>query len=215
MIYTQGTNWVSYLPAIISSLGTILAAWFAYNQYSKNKETDAKIESWKEAEKKKGEERSENAAKIYGELWRVLHGLGADRVYILQPHPLSHCLYLTIVFEVKRNGISSVRSSVQRLDMGSVPVFSAELAKRDFLMYGDISAELKDDQARGMMQGNGVASLYAKRLKDEAHGWTGSILCEFCNAGDLAPANARALLAEAAVTIQYILPEVRDLQPRG
>lgn len=36
-----------YLPAIISALGTIIAAWFAYNQYSKNKLTDLKIEKFK------------------------------------------------------------------------------------------------------------------------------------------------------------------------
>ena len=38
---------MEYLPAIISALGTIIAAWFAYNQYSKNKLTDLKIEKFK------------------------------------------------------------------------------------------------------------------------------------------------------------------------
>ena len=35
------------LPAIISALGTIVAAFFAYNQYTKNKLTDMKIEQFK------------------------------------------------------------------------------------------------------------------------------------------------------------------------
>ena len=42
---------MEYLPAIISALGTIIAAWFAYNQYSKNKLTDLKIEKFKRDEK--------------------------------------------------------------------------------------------------------------------------------------------------------------------
>ena len=41
---------MEYLPAIISALGTIIAAWFAYNQYSKNKLTDLKIEKFKKDE---------------------------------------------------------------------------------------------------------------------------------------------------------------------
>ena len=84
---------MEYLPSIISALGTILAAWFAYNQYSKNKMTDLKIEKWKADEEKKGIKRSESIAKIYGVLWQLLHDMNADRVYILQPHPLTNNLF--------------------------------------------------------------------------------------------------------------------------
>ena len=38
---------MEYLPAIISAIGTIIAAWFAYNQYTKNKLTDLKIEKFR------------------------------------------------------------------------------------------------------------------------------------------------------------------------
>ena len=41
----------SNLAAIISAMGTIAAAWFAYNQYTKNKLTDLKIEQFKKEEK--------------------------------------------------------------------------------------------------------------------------------------------------------------------
>ncbi len=44
---------MEYLPAIISALGTIIAAWFAYNQYSKNKLTDLKIEKFKKRTKRR------------------------------------------------------------------------------------------------------------------------------------------------------------------
>ena len=40
---------MEYLPAIISAIGTIIAAWFAYNQYAKNKFTDLKIEKMKKS----------------------------------------------------------------------------------------------------------------------------------------------------------------------
>ena len=44
---------MEYLPAIISAIGTIIAAWFAYNQYAKNKFTDLKIEKFKRMKKLK------------------------------------------------------------------------------------------------------------------------------------------------------------------
>ena len=44
---------MEYLPAIISAIGTIIAAWFAYNQYTKNKLTDLKIEKFRRMKKSK------------------------------------------------------------------------------------------------------------------------------------------------------------------
>ena len=58
---------------IISAAGTLLAAYFAYNQYTKNKLTDLKVEYFKKEEKRRSYHRSENSAKVFGELWRVLY----------------------------------------------------------------------------------------------------------------------------------------------
>ena len=84
------------IPAIISSIAVILSAWFSYNQYAKNKLTDLKIEKWKAEEDVKSVKRSDNIAKIYGVLWQLLHELQADRVYIVQPHPLVNNLFLSV-----------------------------------------------------------------------------------------------------------------------
>lgn len=89
---------------IVSACGTIVAAYFAYNQYTKNKITDLKVEYFKKEEERKSYRRSENTAKVFGELWRILFELKADRVYIVQPHPLGHIAFLSIQFEVKRKG---------------------------------------------------------------------------------------------------------------
>ena len=55
---------MEYLPAIISALGTIIAAWFAYNQYSKNKLTDLKIEKFKKDEETKSIRRADNSSTV-------------------------------------------------------------------------------------------------------------------------------------------------------
>lgn len=44
---------LEYIPSIISAIGTIIAAWFAYNQYTKNKLTDLKLSSSNAKKKRK------------------------------------------------------------------------------------------------------------------------------------------------------------------
>ena len=70
---------------IISAAGTLLAAYFAYNQYTKNKLTDLKVEYFKKEEERRSYHRSENSAKVFGELWRVLYETKADRYISYNP----------------------------------------------------------------------------------------------------------------------------------
>ena len=118
---------------IISAAGTLLAAYFAYNQYTKNKLTDLKVEYFKKEEERRSYHRSENSAKVFGELWRVLYETKADRVYIVQPHPLGHIAFLSVQFEVKRKGIAGMRENIQSLPMSEVAVFAKEARTREFL----------------------------------------------------------------------------------
>ncbi len=200
---------MEYLPSIISALGTIFAAFFAYNQYTKNKLTDLKIEKWKADEEAKSAKRSDNIAKIYGVLWQLLHELQADRVYIVQPHPLTNNLFLSVSLEVKRNGVSAMKPNIQRLPMADVAAFAAELSTRDFLFYRDIDGEVKDKRAKAIMTTNGCCSVVVKRLADDEHDWIGSVFCGFTHEQELHPSSLRQQLQEAADHIQYILPEYK------
>ncbi len=200
---------MEYLPSIISALGTIFAAFFAYNQYTKNKLTDLKIEKWKADEEAKSAKRSDNIAKIYGVLWQLLHELQADRVYIVQPHPLTNNLFLSVSLEVKRNGVSAMKPNIQRLPMADVAAFAAELSTRDFLFYRDIDNEVKDKRAKAIMTTNGCCSVVVKRLADDEYDWIGSVFCGFTHEQELHPSSLRQQLQEAADHIQYILPEYK------
>lgn len=200
---------MEYIPAIISAIGTIVAAWFAYNQYSKNKLTDVKLEQWKADETDKNAKRSDNIAKIYGVLWQILHELNADRVYILQPHPLTNNMFVSISLEVKRNGISAMKQNVLKFPMSDVAAFVAELSQRDFLFYQNIETDVRDKRARSLMMINGCCSTVIKKLTDEEHDWIGSIFCEFTHKQELQPTLIRQELHEAAENIQYILPEYK------
>ena len=52
---------------LVSAVGVLLSAYFAYNQYTKNKMTDLKVEYFKKEEERRGYRRSENSAKVFGE----------------------------------------------------------------------------------------------------------------------------------------------------
>ena len=201
---------LSYLPAIISAIGTIIAAWFAYNQYAKNKITDLKVEQMQAdlAEKKK--RRADNSALVHGELWNVLHELNADRVYIVQPHPLGNESMLSVYFESKRKGVESMKPHIQRLKMCDVAKFCAELTRNLYMSINDIDGQVADRRAKALLSSCGTYQVIIKRLSDSTHDWVGSIFCEFTHKTPIDDVSAHAILHEAATNIQYIIPPFID-----
>ena len=60
-------------------------------------------------------QKMEDIACIYSELYRLLHSLQTDRVYILQPHPLINNQYVTISLEVRKRGISPMLGQIKKI----------------------------------------------------------------------------------------------------
>ena len=125
---------MEYIAPIIVAIGAIITGFFSYNQYTKNKQTDAKLEMWKKQEEDRGRRRSEDAGKIFGQLWEILHELNADRVYILQPHPLTSNTYISATMEVKRNGVASIKDSIRNMPLSDIAVLGRELSTREYFM---------------------------------------------------------------------------------
>ena len=195
------------LPAIISAIGTIVAAFFAYNQYTKNKLTDLKVEQYKRDQERTALRRSDHSGIVFGELWNILHTLGADRVYIVQPHPLGNESLLSVYFEVKRKGVEPMKPHIQQLPIAEVANFNRQLVETQFMYIDDIDS-VEDKVAHSMLSSFGCGKVIVYKLNDKRHDWTGSIFCEFTHEGDIPSADeARAILKEAASSIQYLLPE--------
>lgn len=198
------------VAAIVTAVGTIILGWFTYNQHSKNKMTDAKIENMKDEAVKKNEIRNEKMAKIYGVLWRILYETRADRVYIAQPHPLTNALYLSVGLEVKRKGLAK-NAIEDTLSLSEVANFAAELSKREFMLYSDVVGEVRDNRAKALFYCNGTESAVIRRLHNNQD-WVGSLFVEFTHKKtDLIPATLREMLAEAANEIQFDLPEYKGI----
>lgn len=197
---------------VISGIGAIVAAWFSYNQYTRNKMTDIKVEQFKKEEERRGYKRSENSAKVFGEIWRVLFGTKADRVYIVQPHPLGHASFLSIQFEVKRKGVEGMRGNIQNLPMSEVAAFSKQMVDEVFMYITNIDEQIDDRVTKSIMSSNGCESIIIKRMNN-SNDWVGSIFCEYTTHMSISEEEARSILHEAATNIQYILPEFVDVKP--
>lgn len=197
------------LVGLIGAVGGIVAGWFSYNQYTHNKITDLKIEQFKKDEEQKSYKRSENSAKVFGELWGILYHLKADRAYIVQPHPLGNASYLSVQFEVKRKGVEGMKDSIQDLPMSEVAVFSKEMAENLFIYITDIDGQVSDRVAKSILSSNGCVNAIVKRLNNSTD-WVGSIFCEFTGPMTIDEEEARKVLHEAAMNIQYILPEYKN-----
>lgn len=187
----------------------VLIAWFNYNQKSKDEKTKMDIEDHKRKIAQKEHKSSECRAKVYGKLWHLLEDLGAERVYIVQPHPLTTNEYLSISMEVKGDGVSPMSPVIQNMPMSEVASFASELATRDFMLFKDIESEVKDTKAKAILTTNGSRMAVIKKLSDYDHKWIGNIFVEYTHGGELQPVELRKHLCEAADYIQHILPELR------
>lgn len=194
---------------IISGFGVIITAWLSYNQYTRNKLTDLKIEQYKEKQQADSFRRNERSSIVFGELWRVLYETHADRVYIMQPHPLGHVAFLSVAFEVRRKGVASVVGNIQGVPMAEIPSFAQQLAQNLYCWITDIDDQIRDPVAKSLLATGGCANVAVKRLNCRGD-WVGSILCEFADPPAIQPDQLREVLHEAAYNIQYILPEYRQ-----
>ncbi len=200
---------MEYIAPIISAVGAIICAWFAYNQKTKDRMTDLKIERYKQAEHRKSKRRAESCAIIYGELWNLIHTLHAARAYIVQPHPLDNESHLTVYFEVKCKGVEAMKPHVQKLPIAEVAKFAAELARNKFTYIAN-TEQLEDKRAKSMLSLGGTVSAVIIKLSDNTHDWGGNIFCEFTHPTKITEAEAEAAMREAAMNIQYILPPIDE-----
>lgn len=204
------TSFIDKLPEIISSVAAFAALWFTYNQYTKNKLTDYKIENWKKEEQQKNIKKAGDIALIYGELWELLHFLKADRVYIIQPHPLYKSLFISVTLEVKRSDVSSVRPSLTDVTIASVARFASQLAGKDYIWIDDVESEQIDKKMKAMMLRNGCKTLAIRKLSDEKDNWIGNLVVSYTrgfNEVDVTKELVDKMSKSCAQMIQYMLPE--------
>lgn len=201
---------ITAIGGVIGALGGIYALWTKYNQDAKNKRTEYELEKLRNEDKKQNRKRSDNAILVFGELWDVMHDTRASRVYVVQPHPLGHEEMLTVAFEVRKKGIEPMKPHIQSLNISNVPKFAADMVKKPFMYITDIQKQISDEYAKALLSSYGTKNAIIKRLSDNRHDWVGSIFCEFTYPMKISQEEAQQILDRAAMTIQYIIPEVKN-----
>ena len=119
---------------------------------------------------RKSTRRSENSARVYGEIHKVLNDLSCDRVYIIQPYPLGDNHYLTILYEVTAKGVARISDFWQDIKMSELPKFTASMARNELMLIRDIDS-LDGTRAKAMFSSNGTQSLIVQKLHDTTHDW--------------------------------------------
>lgn len=201
---------ITAIGGVLGVVSTIVVAWFGYNQFTKNKMTELKIKKIEEEDRAELKRRSDISMVIFGELWSLLYETGADRVYIVQPHPLGDEEMLTVYFEVKHKGIEPMRPHIQQLKIRDVDAFSEQLAKEEFMYLTDLEEQVSDRFAKSIFATYGCKHAIVRRLANTKYKWTGSIFCEYMDDMTVKPDDAKRALAVAATNIQFILPEFRN-----
>lgn len=205
-----------YTSEIIIALFTLInglfTAYLAYNQKAKDKLTDYKIEKLKEDDKRQQVANAGNIATIFGELWELLYFLKADRVYIIQPHPLYKQMYISATLEVKNYGVSSAKNTLNNVKIESLPKFVSQLAKEDLIFIEDTEVAHVETKVKSIMVGNGCKSIFIKRLVDENNNWVGSIVLGYLRSFKDYGVDRKMverMTRTSAMSIQYILPELK------
>lgn len=199
------------LSSLLTTVSAMVIAWLSYHQYTKNKMTDFRIEELKSKAESQKVSRNTQSTLVYGQLWHLLHALNCSRAFIIQPHPLDKQLYISLTYEVLRSGAVSLRESIVDEPMGGYALFCKTLAAEDFIFAADIDdlKEEADKRFLALLANAGGAATAVKRLTDDRHDWTGSLFCIW-HVGVKAEDKAiiQKELEEAALAIQYVLPEV-------
>lgn len=202
-------DWTQVFTALIAIISPIVTAYFVYNQKAKDAKVQRDMERWKKEEEQKSYMQNKYSGQVFGQIHELLRSAKADRVYIVQPHPLGHVAFLSCYFEADNNGITEMQSSIQSIPMSKVPLFSRDLAENAWLYYNDIDDQVNDDVAKSMFLANGTHTVCIKRMENTKD-WVGSIFIEYIEEPELSESDIRKLAHDAALVIRYILPEFKE-----
>ena len=213
---TSNIDWSLIIITIIGSINTLGAAWFVYNQYTKNKKTDADIEKDRvkaelelEVLKERKNSDNQNIAIIYNELHELLVEIDADRVYIVQPHPPQGEHLISVSMEVSQKGVVPIRGSIQNLEFAEIPTMIKHLASNCWNFFSNIEA-FDDSRAQSIARINGIHQMAAKKMLNSAGIWVGNLCIDYNTPSSINETKLKAFMKDHANTIQHILPKFKS-----
>ena len=202
-------DWTQIITSLIAIISPIVCAYFVYNQNAKDAKVQRDMESWKKEEEQKSYMQNKYSGQVFGQIHELLRSAKADRVYIVQPHPLGRVAFLSCYFEAVNNGITEMQSSIQSIPMSKVPWLSNAMAENVWMYYDNIDEQVHDDVAKSMFLANGTHTVGIKRM-DNTKDWVGSIFIEYIEEPELSEQDIKKLAHNSAMVIRHILPEFKE-----
>ena len=102
-----------------------------------------------------------------------------------------------------------MKPHVQNLHISEIAKFASDMVKNLFMYITDIDEQVSDKYAKSILSSYGCQAAIIKRMNDNKHDWVGSIFCEFTHPIDVQEEEAKKIMHNAAINIQYLLPEYK------
>ena len=205
----ESNNWkVTVITAFFTLVLGLATAWFAYNQNTKDKMTDLKIEQLKQDKDNELATNNRHIAIIYGELWSLMLKLDADRCFIIQPHPEHKHIFLSVAHEVARKGISPVKDIFQNIPISDMASFTKDAATNVWIYYDDVDKQVNDKKALSMMNLSGSTQICIRQLVNAKNSWIGNLVIENIDIKSFNRQESMEIITNTANTIQFILPTI-------
>lgn len=198
-------NLVNIVKEVMPVVSVVAVAWLSYNQYSRNKQTDYKLDKMKEEDLEKRKVLGTNIARVYAELHKLLNTLDVDRVFIIQPHPLKRYDFLSVRFCVQRSGVSDIREVIKNVPISDVVEIVDSFSTSDWAFYNDIH-KVSDRHAKALMSMAGSTSVAFFRLQGTDKSWIGTLTVENTSDDPLSEEACLAALSTSSDLIQLLLP---------
>jgi len=196
------------MTGMFTLISSIVLAWFGYNQKTKDKMTDLKIEKLKNETIEKAAMSNRHIAIILGELYALLHKLEADRCFIIQPHPEHKHIFLSVALEVDRKGIAPVKDIFQNIPISDMAGFVKDMATNVWMYFDNIEKQVSDLKTQSMMFLAGSNQVAIRQLLDVRGSWIGSLVVENITPKDFCKDACKDTISNSAHVIQYILPPI-------
>lgn len=207
-------DWIG-IAAIITALGIapVLLVWT--NHLIKRSDKRAE-EREKRQEYRSDVERarlSSSLSELYGYLWKLMHVIDADRIFIMQPHPLHDKQFISISIEVVHPDRDVVRhkDNFQCRRMSDWPGLIAKIGNEDWMIYRSLS-EIKDPKIHTEAYRRGVRAMYFRRMSDAAGNWIGTLCVEYTHSNPDKIDFIKGEMAKNATLIADILPEYKPIK---
>jgi hypothetical protein len=179
---------------------------------SKSKRLDNKIEDERERMESRRKREllgvSSSYGKIYGYMHKMLYSICCDRVYIIQPHPLSAKHYISISLEVVHAGrdVVEYKDSFQYKVMGEWGGLCGMLSGEGWIVIDSVRG-VEDVRFRTELMRKGVKQCVIRRMVTEEGHWEGNLCCEWTHGEIRDIERVKEVMEKKGLLIEMILPE--------